>query len=131
MICFRKRRKENKLGSILKILHTTDLHFNKNWFNWIAKQQENFDVFSISGDFLQSSKNEPLSEQIIWVTHWIKNFNKPLFVCSGNHDIEELDNEDWLCKIDTSNYYADNVIKTIDGLKFGSYPYAQTHPNHR
>ena len=57
------------------------------------------------------------------MSNWIKNFNKPFFVCSGNHDIEELDNEDWLCKIDTSNYYADNVIKNIDGLKFGCYPY--------
>ena len=107
----------------MKILHTTDLHFNKKWFQWISKQQDKFDIFCISGDFLESSKDETLLEQIKWVTTWIKKFHKPLFVCSGNHDIEELDSEEWLNKIDTSNYYADNTIKTIDNLKFGCYPY--------
>ena len=107
----------------MKILHTTDLHFNKQWFKWIAEQQDIFDVFCISGDFLESAKNETLQEQIVWVTEWIKKFEKPLFTCSGNHDIEELNNEEWLSNIDTSNYYSDNSIKTIDNIKFGCYPY--------
>jgi len=107
----------------MKILHTTDLHFNKKWFEWISIQQDNFDVFCISGDFLESSKDEPIIEQINWITTWIKNFKKPLFVCSGNHDIGELDNEEWLNNIDTLNYYPDNIVKTIDNVTFGSHPY--------
>jgi len=107
----------------LKLLHTTDLHFNKKWFEWIAMEKENFDIFCISGDLLESSKEETLQEQIVWITDWIKQFNKPLFVCSGNHDIEALDHEDWLKEIDAPNYYSDNTIKTIDGIKFGCYPY--------
>lgn len=105
----------------MKILHTTDLHFNKHWFLWIANQQDNYDVFCITGDFLEDSKEETLLEQIDWITHWMKNFKKPLFVCSGNHDIEELENEDWLNKI--PNVYIDNTIKTINGIKFGCIPY--------
>ena len=105
----------------LNILHTTDLHFNKQWFEWIANQQENYDVFCITGDFLNDSKDETLLEQIEWITIWMKLFKKPLFVCSGNHDIEELENEDWLNKI--SNVYSDNSIKIIDGIKFGCIPY--------
>ncbi len=105
----------------LNILHTTDLHFNKQWFEWIANQQENYDVFCITGDFLNDSKDETLLEQIEWITIWMKLFKKPLFVCSGNHDIEELENEDWLNKI--SNVYSDNSIKIIDGVKFGCIPY--------
>ncbi len=107
----------------MKILHTTDLHFNKKWFEWIAQQQDCFDIFCISGDFLESSKEETLLEQIEWITIWIKKFHKPLFVCSGNHDIDEFENEEWLNKIDTSNYYADNTIKKIDNITFGCYPY--------
>ena len=80
----------------MKILHTTDLHFTKHWFTWIALQQNNYDVFCITGDFLESSKDETLLEQIEWISSWMKSFKKPLFVCSGNHDIEELENEDWL-----------------------------------
>ncbi|WP_082746748.1 metallophosphoesterase family protein [Aliarcobacter cryaerophilus] len=105
----------------MNILHTTDLHFNKQWFEWIANQQENYDVFCITGDFLNDSKDETLLEQIEWITIWMKLFKKPLFVCSGNHDIEELENEDWLNKI--SNVYSDNSIKIIDGVKFGCIPY--------
>ena len=105
----------------MKILHTTDLHFNKNWFTWIASQQNNYDVFCITGDFLESSKDETLLEQIEWISSWMKSFKKPLFVCSGNHDIEELENEDWLNQI--PNVYSDNSIKTINGIKFGCIPY--------
>ena len=105
----------------MKILHTTDLHFNKNWFTWIALQQNNYDVFCITGDFLESSKDETLLEQIEWISSWMKSFKKPLFVCSGNHDIEELENEDWLNQI--PNVYSDNSIKTINGIKFGCVPY--------
>ena len=107
----------------MEILHTTDLHFNTHWFKWIEEQQDKYDVFCISGDFLEDSKDETLLEQIEWVSNWIRKFQKPLFVCSGNHDIEELDNEDWLSKIDTSNYYPDNSTKTIDEVKFGCYPF--------
>ena len=107
----------------MRILHTSDLHFNTQWFDWIAKQQDSYDVFVISGDFLESSKETPLLEQIAWVSSWIKAFQKPLFVCSGNHDIEEFDNEEWLNVIDTSNYYTDNSKKTIEGIRFGCYPY--------
>lgn len=105
----------------MKILHTTDLHFNIQWFEWIAEQQNNFDIFCITGDFLESSKDETLLEQIEWVTKWMREFKKPLFVCSGNHDIEEFENEDWLNNI--SNVYGDNKIKTINGITFGCIPY--------
>jgi len=105
------------------ILHTTDLHFNTHWFKWIEKQQDTYDVFCISGDFLEDSKKENLAEQISWIIKWMKEFNKPLFVCSGNHDIEDYDNEDWLQKLSIKNVYSDNCSKIINGIKFSSYPY--------
>lgn len=105
----------------MKILHTSDIHFNKSWFEWISDQQDNYDIFCITGDFLDDTKHESLIEQIDWVTNWMKKFKKPLFVCSGNHDIEELENEEWLNKI--PNIYSDNSKKTINGIKFGCIPY--------
>jgi len=107
----------------MKLLHTTDLHFRLHWFEWIEKQQKNFDVFCISGDLLEPTLDTPMQEQIEWITKWIKAFQKPLFICSGNHDIEVEGKENWLCEIDTSNYYSDNVIKTIDGITIGCCAY--------
>jgi Icc-related predicted phosphoesterase len=40
----------------MKILHTTDLHFTKHWFEWISDQQQSYDVFCITGDFLEDNK---------------------------------------------------------------------------
>jgi len=105
----------------MKILYTTDLHFNTHWFEWIAKEQNNYDVFCITGDFLEDRKEESLAEQIEWITQWMKEFKKPLFICSGNHDIEELDNNNWFNKI--SKVHSDNSIKTLDGIRFACMPY--------
>lgn len=105
----------------MTIFHATDLHFNKEWFNWIASQQPYYDLFCLTGDFLEETRPQSLQEQIEWVSSWMREFQKPLFVCSGNHDIEELDNENWLCKI--PNVYSDGTIKTVDGVKFGCMPF--------
>ena len=42
----------------MKILHITDLHFNTTWFDWINKEQDKYDVFCITGDFLEKRKEE-------------------------------------------------------------------------
>ena len=68
----------------MKLLHTTDLHFNKQWFEWIESQENYFDIFCISGDLLESRKEETLQEQIAWITSWVRGFSKPLFICIGS-----------------------------------------------
>ena len=114
--------KETTFRNKLTILHTSDIHFNKKHFQWIASQQNNYDVFCITGDFLDELQEDELS-QIKWVTSWIKSFKKPLFVCSGNHDISVLEHENWLNEINTSNYYCDGQTKLIDGVRFFCAPY--------
>ncbi len=44
----------------MRILHISDLHFNKTWFEWIEKQQDKYDVFCITGDFLGIPKRTNL-----------------------------------------------------------------------
>ncbi|WXG59858.1 hypothetical protein VB002_13045 [Campylobacter concisus] len=48
---------------------------------------------------------------------WLKSFKKPVFVCSGNHDMPLS----WLNSI--NGIYSDGTIKTINGVKFGCAPY--------
>lgn len=108
----------------MRLIHLSDLHYKQHWFDWIATQQNDYDVFCITGDFLDTSLSICLSEQINWVSEWMKAFEKPLFVCSGNHDIEAIGNENWLTKI--PHVHADNTIKTIEGIKIGCIPYLST-----
>jgi Icc-related predicted phosphoesterase len=102
----------------MKIFHATDLHFNKNFFHQISSLKEDFDVFCLTGDFLDSSIDISLDKQVDWIKKWMKEFQKPLFVCSGNHDIE-FDYE-WL---NVENVYSDNSKIKINNIKFGSIPY--------
>lgn len=108
----------------MKLLHCSDLHFTQSWYTWITTQQESYDVICLTGDFLDMTQVTPIHEQILWVRSWFSSITKPIFVCSGNHDFDEKDSVEWLRNI--PNVYADGMIKTIDGIKFGCIPYLAT-----
>ena len=105
----------------MQLLHTTDLHFNKKWFEWLYEQQDSYDVLCITGDFLEPQKMEPLEVQIEWISDKLAKFEKPLFVCSGNHDIELPEREKWLGEIES--LYADGRIVQFGSVKIGCIPY--------
>jgi len=77
----------------MKILHATDLHFNKQRFEWILNEGNDldYDILCLTGDFLNTSYKcrTPIEQQIEWITEWTKKLNRPTFICSGNHDIQE------------------------------------------
>jgi len=77
----------------MKILHATDLHFNKKRFEWITNEgsQLDYDILCLTGDFLNTSYKckTPIEQQIDWITGWTSKLDRPTFICSGNHDIQE------------------------------------------
>lgn len=105
----------------MKILHATDLHYNKSWFKFIKNLESNFDIVCITGDFIDAFDEGGIAPQIAYVSEWLVSFNKPVFVCSGNHDVGLAYEQEWLN--DIPNIYADNAVKEIDGIKFGCSPY--------
>ncbi|WP_249322060.1 metallophosphoesterase [Campylobacter sp. RM16191] len=106
---------------IMKILHTTDLHFNEDWLKFIKSIEPEYDLICITGDFLDGFHPKGLDFQIQTTTKWLKSFSKPVFACSGNHDIGLIWDEFWLDDIENVN--SDNTIKEIDGVVFGCAPY--------
>ncbi|RKV91614.1 MAG: metallophosphoesterase [Campylobacter sp.] len=110
----------------MKILHATDLHFNQRWFKFIKDIESNFDVVCITGDFIDAFDEDGIAPQILYTSKWLANFTKPVFVCSGNHDVGLSYEQEWLN--DIPNIYADNAVKEIDGVKFGCAPYLR--PNY-
>lgn len=107
-------------GNEMKMLHASDLHFDKVKFDQILDLE--FDVCCISGDLIDASQ-KGVSEQKAWVKRWLANFKKPLFVCSGNHDVDESGDVSWMR---APNVYFDGDIKTLEGVKFGCVPYLYT-----
>jgi len=104
----------------MKILHASDLHFDKAKFDQILDLE--FDVCCISGDLIDASQ-KGVSQQKAWVRRWLENFKGRIFVCSGNHDVDGSGDAAWMRM---PNIYADGDIKTIEGIKFGCVPYMCT-----
>ena len=72
----------------MTILHVTDFHFNKRWFDWLLHRAPAHDLVVMSGDMLDPSAATPHRRQIEWVSGWLNDFPRPICVCSGNHDLE-------------------------------------------
>jgi len=72
----------------MTILHLSDLHFNRRWFNWLRHNAPTHDLLVLAGDLLNHADATPLSDQIKWVSDWIRDYPKPISVCSGPHDLE-------------------------------------------
>ena len=97
------------------LLHLSDLHGNKTWFAWVAREAstKGYSV-AISGDLVDADAHQGLSalkRQMDWVSDWVRAADFPLFLCSGNHDIVLDDNADWLRALARASDYAKVYIK--------------------
>lgn len=108
----------------MTILHVTDFHFNKRWYNWLLHSAPAHDLVVMSGDMLDLSAAAPHRRQIEWVTDWLSDYPRLISVCSGNHDLE-WDSETgrwtpayWLRRIDNPNVWTDGQRIWLDGLSF-------------
>jgi predicted MPP superfamily phosphohydrolase len=108
----------------MTILHVTDFHFNKRWFDWLLHRAPGHDVVALSGDLLDLAAATPHSRQIAWVSDWLNGFPRPLFVCSGNHDLEWDSHADrwtpayWLRDIVNPLVWTDGQRVELNGLSF-------------
>jgi Icc-related predicted phosphoesterase len=81
----------------MTILHVTDFHFNKLWFDWLLHRAPAHDLTVMSGDMLDIASATSHRKQIAWVSDWLDAYPRPMSVASGNHDLEwHDDTERWL-----------------------------------
>jgi predicted phosphodiesterase len=106
----------------MTILHVTDFHFNKRWFDWLLHRAPAHDLVVMSGDMLDLTIATPQRRQIAWVSDWLNDFPRPISVCSGNHDLE-WDSEAerwtpayWLRDIVNPLVWTDGQRVQLDGL---------------
>ena len=108
----------------MTILHVTDFHFNKRWFDWLLHRAPAHDLVVMSGDMLDLSVATPHRRQIEWVSNWLNDFPRPISLCSGNHDLE-WDSEAerwtpayWLRDITNFHVWTDGQRIALNGLSF-------------
>lgn len=103
------------------ILHVTDFHFNKRWFDWLLHGAPAHDVTVMSGDLLGLASATPHRQQIAWVSEWLSRYPRPLCVASGNHDLEWHDQTErwmpayWLRYITNPHVWTDGQRVELNG----------------
>lgn len=106
----------------MKILAAGDLHFNKEKYETLADMSFDCDVLCLTGDYLDDSRGNR-DKQIDWVSSWIADIKIPVVMCSGNHDLDELAECEWIDKLSSSSIITDNSVWTYNGITFGVIPY--------
>lgn len=105
----------------MTILHVTDFHFNKRWFDWLLHRAPTHDLTVFSGDFLDLASATPHRQQIAWVSEWLSRYPRPLSVASGNHDLEWHDQTErwmpayWLRYIANPHLWTDSQRVELNG----------------
>jgi len=112
----------------MNLLIAGDLHFNKTQFQWLSDQKGTYDCLCLTGDFL-NGESDDLIHQSEWVSKWLKEIDKTLVICSGNHDLDEFAECNWLTQINSKKICRDNQIKTFNEIRFGSVPYIRLLKN--
>ncbi|HIJ96675.1 MAG TPA: metallophosphoesterase [Desulfuromonadales bacterium] len=106
----------------MKILLTGDVHFNTSQFQWLKDQQESYDCICLAGDFLGGNSGE-FKRQSEWVLRWMNELETQLFICSGNHDLDEFAECDWITDLRNPKICSDNQKKRFQGILFGCIPF--------
>ncbi|HTO04314.1 MAG TPA: metallophosphoesterase [Opitutus sp.] len=108
----------------MTILHVTDFHFNKRWFDWLLHRAPAHHVVVMSGDLLDLSSPTPHRQQIEWVSNWLNDFPRPICVCSGNHDLEWDSKAErwmpayWLRDLVNPGVWTDGQRVELNGISF-------------
>ena len=106
----------------MRILVAGDLHFNKVHFQWLAEQQGHYDCLCLTGDFVDGHL-DGFEQQTQWIAAWFEALIKQTFICSGNHDLDDVAECRWLDELENPLVCRDNQLRRFQGLTFGCMPY--------
>ena len=109
------------------LLHVSDLHGNRAWFDWVAKKavDENCAV-AISGNLIKADAHlgrGDLMRQVAWIREWVRAVRFPLFLCSGNHDVVVDGNGDWVRELAWPGVTVDCGVGVFAGKRIACLPY--------
>lgn len=79
----------------MRILATSDLHFNRQQLAWVALPPPGFDLVVIAGDLLDLAGHRSVPEQIAEVRQELIRLRAagPVLVASGNHDADRASSD--------------------------------------
>jgi len=107
----------------MKCLLVSDLHYALKQFDWVTNVSKDFDVVVIAGDHLDISSAVEARAQIAVILTYLKRLNArtKLIVCSGNHDLDALNDAGekvakWITKVRQFGAPTDGDSLSVDGV---------------
>lgn len=109
----------------MRILHCTDFHANKAWFDWLVDRSTEYSVICVTGDFLDLLEMHWVETQVRMVKDAVKRIECTLALCSGNHDSftgepapESLHHASWLNGLRREGVWMDGDTFQYGGTQF-------------
>lgn len=108
----------------MRILHCTDFHSKKVWFDWLVDQAPHYDLVCLTGDHLDLFEIHRIDDQLRMVKAALRRITTPLALCSGNHDSFNgppapisLLRAVWLNDLRRPGLWSDGDAFMLDGLR--------------
>jgi Icc-related predicted phosphoesterase len=116
----------------MRLLHCTDFHANLDWFRWLAQVAPNYDLVCLSGDLLDQGSPKTISRQKAEITAIISAIVTPMAICSGNHDVEPMEEEDsrrgWVSDLQRMDVWVDGDRFNLGWQAFYCHPWNEPIP---
>ncbi len=115
----------------LKLLVTSDLHYNLRQFDWLLQTADRYDCLIIAGDLLNVAGYLELELQITVISEYLQKLSRStqVVVCSGNHDGGTKNSAGeytaaWLQTIRSKSLFVDGqCLQTKDGSLLSVCPW--------
>lgn len=118
----------------MKLLLTSDLHYNLQQFDWLIRNGQHYDYVIVAGDLLNIAGYLELEVQITVISEYLRNLSRltNVIVCSGNHDGETRNrqgefNAAWLQKIASETLFVDWQAVRAPGVLISICPWWDGH----
>jgi len=109
----------------MRLLHCSDFHGNRRWFDWLAQNAASYDLVCLAGDHLDLLEVRRLDPQIRMIKAVLQGIVTPLAICSGNHDSfsgppapPSLHQAAWLRELRRPGVWIDGDVFETGGQRF-------------
>lgn len=119
----------------MRILHSTDIHGNMAWFDWLARRSADIDLVGLTGDLLDLLDLHRMERQLHQVRAALERMTTRVAICSGNNDSfagepapASLLHAAWLIELRRPRLHVDGDIFMAGGLQFRCIGWNSTLP---
>ncbi len=109
----------------MRILHCTDFHSNKAWFNWLVERSVGCSLVCLTGDYLDLLELHRIEDQVRLVRDAVQGAKCPVALCSGNNDSftgeaapAYLHHAAWMAATKREAVWGDGDVFTLGDIPF-------------